>query len=296
MLCTSELKPTLDQLYANRSQQHLANDPLSFCHRYITPADQEVAALIAAVFAYGSVKVIKGSLSRIFSITGDSPAGFIDCFDPGKQRRLCAGFKHRFNNEDDLAALFWAMRLMRQQCGSIEGFFCQFHGADDVTVEKSLNGFCTAVLGLNYQPVFGKGDLPKNSSFRFLFPAPAGGSACKRLCMFLRWLVRPADGIDLGLWKTVRPDQLIIPVDRHIERIGQMLELTSRHTPDWRMACEITAALRQFDPDDPVKYDFSLCHLGISEGCTGRKNALCLTCPVNGLCKPLQGERQRIRN
>ncbi|MCE1226929.1 MAG: TIGR02757 family protein [Geobacteraceae bacterium] len=278
------LKKTLDQLYANRSQQHLANDPLSFCHRYTDPADQEIAALIAAVFAYGSVKVIKGSLSRIFSIMGDAPARFIDGFDPPKQGQLCRGFKHRFNTADDLSALFWAIRLMRQQRGSIEGFFCQFHRAGAVTVEQGLNGFCTAVLGLDYRPVFGKPGLPRESSFRFLFPAPAGGSACKRLCMFLRWVVRPADGIDLGLWHQVHPAQLIIPVDRHIERISRMLGLTSRQPPDWRMATEITAALRQFDPADPVKYDFSICHLGISEGCNGTKSTVCGSCPVGQHC------------
>ena len=277
-------KKTLDQLYASRSQQHLANDPLSFCHRYRDPADQEVAALIAAVFAYGSVKVIKGSLSRIFTIMGDSPAGFIDGFDPKKQRQLCSGFKHRFNNEDDLTALFWAIRLMRQQQGSIEGFFSQFHAADAVTVGQGLNGFCAAVLGLDYRSVFGRSGLPQKSSFSFLFPAPAGGSACKRLCMFLRWVVRPADGIDLGLWQQVRPVQLIIPVDRHIERISRMLGLTSRRTPDWQMACEITAALRRFDPVDPIKYDFSICHLGISEGCNGTRAACCQACPVAQHC------------
>ncbi|MDK9717245.1 MAG: TIGR02757 family protein [Trichlorobacter sp.] len=278
------LKITLEQLYANRSQQHLANDPLSFCHRYRDTADQEIAALIAAVFAYGSVKVIKGSLSRIFDIMGDSPAAFVDGFDPKRHKQLCSGFKHRFNNGDDLAALFWAIRLMRQQCGSIEGFYCQFHAADAITVEQGLNGFCAAVLGLDYRPIFGRSGLPQKSSFSFLFPAPAGGSACKRLCMFLRWVVRPADGIDLELWQQVRPAQLIIPVDRHIERIGRMLGLTSRHTPDWRMASEITVALRLFDPQDPVKYDFSLCHLGISEGCNGTRSACCQTCPVAQHC------------
>jgi len=290
VLCTSELKPTLDQLYENRYQQHLANDPLSFCHRYTDPADQEVAALIAAVFAYGSVKVIKGSLARIFSSMGDSPSGFVDRFDPEQQRQLCSGFRHRFNTADDLVALFWAIRLMRKQNGSIEEFFCQFDEAGAATVEQALNSFCAAVLGFDYGPVFGASGLSASSSFRFLFPAPVGGSACKRLCMFLRWVVRPADGIDLGLWQKVRPAQLIIPVDRHIERIGQMLGLTRRRTPDWRMACEITEVLRQLDPDDPVKYDFSLCHLGISEGCNGRQRLSCSTCPVCGICKPLQSE------
>lgn len=290
---SSDLKRSLETLYTGRSQQHLANDPLSFCHRYTVPEDQEVSALIASVFAYGSVKVIKGSLSRIFSIMGDSPARFVDQFDPQKQRQLCAGFKHRFNNADDLVALFWAIRQMREQQGSIEGFFSQFHAADAVTVEQALNGFCTAVLALDYTPVYGPCGLSSASSFRFLFPAPVGGSACKRLCMFLRWMVRPADGIDLGLWHRVFPAQLIIPVDRHIERIGQMLGLTTRRIPDWKMACETTAALRQLAPDDPVKYDFSLCHLGISEGCTGQKNTICQTCPVNKLCKPLQGSGNR---
>ena len=280
-------KQTLDRLYDSRSPQHLANDPLSFCHCYRDPADQEVVALISAVFAYGSVKVIKGSLTQIFSSMGDSPARFVDQFDPEYQRKLLSGFKHRFNTGDDLVALFWAIRLMRQQ-GNIEGFFSQFHAADAESVEQGMNGFSATVLGFDYRPVFGSAGLPATSSFSFLFPAPSGRSACKRLCMFLRWVVRPADGVDLGLWRQIRPDQLIIPVDRHIERIGQMLGLTCRRTPDWRMACEITTALRQFDPDDPVKYDFSLCHLGISEGCSGYQGPSCIPCPVRGLCKPLQ--------
>ncbi len=283
------LKTVLDQLYLNRSDQHLANDPLSFCHRYHDPADQEVAALIAAVFAYGSVKVIKGSLSKIFSTMGDSPARYIDRFDPQKQRLHWHGFKHRFNVEDDLMALFWAIRLIREQAGSIEPFFCQFHAPDSATVEQALNSFCAAVLRFTYRPVFGAEELPETSSFRFLFPSPVGGSACKRLCMFLRWVVRPADRFDLGLWHRVQPSQLIIPVDRHIERIAQMLGLTSRRTPDWRMACEITAALRRLDPLDPVKYDFPLCHLGISEGCNGCQGPSCSDCPVRSLCTPSPG-------
>jgi len=286
------LKEALELLYAARSQHHLANDPLSFCHRYREPADQEAAALIAAVFAYGSVKVIKGSLTRIFDILGESPARFIDHLDPEKLRQLCSGFKHRFNSGDDLAALLYAIHQMRKQ-GGLASFFSQFHHPDADTVEQGLNGFCSAVLGLDYYPVFGPAGLTATSTYRFLFPAPAGGSACKRLCMFLRWVVRPADGIDLGLWQQVRPRQLIIPVDRHIERIGQLLGLTTRRTPDWRMAGEITGALRRLDPLDPVKYDFALCHLGISEGCTGRLGAACPGCPVRGLCRPVQASSNR---
>jgi uncharacterized protein (TIGR02757 family) len=102
--------------------------------------------------------------------------------------------------------------------------------------------------------------------------------------MFLRWMVRPADGIDLGLWQGVRPDQLVIPVDAHIQRICGFLGFTARKQADWRMAQEITARLREIDPSDPVKYDFSLCHLGISEGCDGKGGATCLNCAIAGAC------------
>jgi uncharacterized protein (TIGR02757 family) len=105
--------------------------------------------------------------------------------------------------------------------------------------------------------------------------------------MLLRWMVRPDDGIDLGLWRDIPPAKLVIPVDAHIRRIGRYLGLTTRNQADWRMAREITAALRRLDPDDPVKYDFSLCHLGISEGCDGKDRVPCRSCPVSELCEPL---------
>lgn len=281
---SSCLKTTLDALSASRSPQHLANDPLSFCHRYPNPADREVVALIAAVFAYGSVKVIKASLERIFKQLGPSPAAFVDRFNPVRQQIAFDSFKHRFNNGDDLRALLWAIRQMREQAGSIEGFFLKFHDRSAATIEPGLIGFSTAVLDLDYRPVFGPAGLMADSSFRFLFPSPQGGSACKRSCLFLRWVTRPDDGIDLGLWNIISPRQLVIPVDRHIERIGRLLGLTSRRTPDWRMALEITASLRRLNPDDPTHYDFSICHLGISAGCVGKRSAVCHNCPITAHC------------
>lgn len=285
MTRSATLGQTLEMLYAQRSPLQLNNDPLSYCHRFTDPADREVVALIAAVFAYGSVKVIRGSLDRILGMLGESPARFLDTAAPRMLRQLCRGFRHRFNGGDDLAALFWALRQMREQSGSIEGFFSHFHDPAAETVEAGLNGFSAAVTALDYRPVFGRDGLPESGAFRFLFPAPRSGSACKRLCMFLRWVARPADGIDLGLWQNVRPGQLVIPVDRHIERICRLLGLTSRRTPDWRMACEITARLRHFAPADPVRFDFSLCHLGISGGCSGKAAAACTGCPVARFCQ-----------
>lgn len=282
--CIVQLKPVLEQLYASRSALHLANDPLSFCHRYQHGSDREIVGFIAASFAYGNVKIIRRNLELILGIIGPSPRKFIDDFDPQQGLALLAGFKHRFNDSRDLCALLLACRHMVEEADSINEFFLGGHDAtaDDITL--SLIQFTENILSLDYSPVFGSRTIPKDSYFRFFFPSPASGSACKRLCMFLRWMVRPADGIDLGLWQGISPGQLVIPVDAHIQRISRFLGFTSRKQADWRMAREITAALKQLDADDPVKYDFSLCHLGISEGCNGKDLVKCLTCPINEIC------------
>jgi uncharacterized protein (TIGR02757 family) len=279
----------LERLYAARGPQHLANDPLSFCHRYSNPADQETAAVIAAAFSYGGIKIILRSLESIFGRLGPSPGSYVDSLDPGTALRTFSGFRHRFNDARDLVALLWAIRLMREDAGSVNAFFLRFHVAAEKDVARALNGYSSAVLALDYRKVFGGRAAPADSCFPFLFPSPAAGSACKRLCMFLRWVVRPADGIDLGIWSGVSPSQLVIPVDTHISRICSYLGFTGRSRADWRMACEITAALRRFAPEDPVRYDFSLAHLGISEKCTGADRVSCLSCTIREVCP--QAER-----
>jgi uncharacterized protein (TIGR02757 family) len=279
-----QLQEILDNLYAGRSQAHLGNDPLSFCHRYQDPADREIVGLIASSFAYGNVKIILRSLEVIFAGMGPSPRRFVEGFEPDSGLALFAGFRHRFNDGRDLCALLLACRTMIEEADSIGEFFlgCYDREAEDITT--SLITFCAAVLAFDYAPVFGSNGIPEDSYFPFFFPSPATGSACKRLCMYLRWMVRPADGIDLGLWRGVPPAKLVIPVDAHIQRIGRYLGLTGRKQADWRMAREITANLRRFDHDDPVKYDFPLCHLGISEGCGGRDRLRCPACPIMEVC------------
>ncbi|MFZ2949891.1 MAG: TIGR02757 family protein [Desulfuromonadaceae bacterium] len=280
----SEIRATLDSLYASRSRQHLDNDPLSFCHRYTDPADREIAAVVASSFAYGSVVIILRTLETIFGEMGRSPRRYVEQFDPQAGSHTFSGFKHRFNDGHDLCALLWGMRQMVERAGSIGAFFLRGHNDADDDVSGSLNRYSDAVLALDYSAVFGTSVIPPDSYFPFLFPAPSSGSACKRLCMFLRWTVRPADGIDLGLWEGVSPAQLVIPVDTHVSRISRYLGFTRRKSADWRMAQEITRALRSFDPDDPVKYDFSLAHLGISDGCDGKNPSRCGSCPIAGIC------------
>ena len=279
-----DIKTILDRLYESRSPVHLSHDPLSFCHRYPDPADREVAAVIASAFAYGNVAVILRTLERIFAALGPRPRRYVERFDPLKGLAVFGSFKHRFNDGRDLCALLWGLRSMIEQFGSVEAFFLQCHDPQSEDVTEALNGFRAAVLGLDYSPVFGGPLIPADSYFPFLFPAPASGSACKRLCMFLRWVVRPADGIDLGLWRGISTSQLVIPVDTHIQRIGGYLGFTRRRSADWRMAREITAHLRRLDPLDPVKYDFALAHLGISEGCDGSNPTVCLTCSIGEIC------------
>ena len=280
----SDIKSILDNLYGSRSAIHLANDPLSFCHRYEDPADREVAAVIASAFAYGGIKIILRTLETIFASLHPSPRRFVENFEPGAGKTTFAGFKHRFNDSRDLCALLWAIRVMIEQERNINNFFLRSHCEEANDITESLNGYTARVLSFDYSPVFGQKDLPADSYFGFLFPAPSSGSACKRLCMFLRWVVRPSDGIDLGLWHGISPAKLLVPVDTHIQRICSYLNFTIRKSADWRMAQEITASLREFDPNDPVKYDFSLAHLGISEKCDGKDKSICQACSIAGIC------------
>lgn len=279
-----QLQQTLDLLYANRSAEHLANDPLSFCHRYASPEDREAAAFIASSFAYGGVKIIFGTLERIFREMGPSPRRYIESFDAETCLQRFAGFKHRFNDGRDLCALLLAARQALEEAGSLENFFLKGDDPASPDLAPAMASWSRRLQAVDLSPVFGDGGIPGDSYFPFFFPSTERGSACKRLCMMLRWLVRSADGIDLGLWRQVSPSRLLIPVDTHIQRIARNLGLTGRRTPDLAMAREITASLRQFDPYDPVKYDFVICHLGISEGCSGKEGTPCGSCPVSSLC------------
>jgi uncharacterized protein (TIGR02757 family) len=172
---------------------------------------------------------------------------------------------------------------MVEQGGSLEGFFAAGLAADAATVEQSLESFSTRALALNLTEAYGV--VPKKPGVAYFFSRPSSGGACKRLNLFLRWMVR-IDRVDLGLWSRIRPAQLIVPLDTHVIRVGRCLGLTRLATPGWPMAADITRALRALDPRDPVKYDFSLCHLGMMSACgfgTKQKDS---RCPLKGCCRP----------
>ena len=279
-----DLQTILEEVTASRGAAFLGNDPLAFPRRYAECADREVAAFLASALAYGRVASIRRSLEDLFSRMPEGPAAFVLGFEARRDLPRLRSFRHRFNSGTDVACLCWLLRQMIEGAGSLECFFLAGDVPSDADVGTALASFCRRALALDVAPVCGRRQLPADAMVRYFFPSPARGSACKRLCMLLRWLCREDDGVDLGLWRGIDPARLIIPLDTHTARISRLLGLSARRTADWKMALEVTQTLRRFDPRDPVRFDFALAHLGISEGCTGRAGEWCLACPVAGRC------------
>ena len=267
-------------------EKHLASDPVQFVHRYDDPRDREVVGLISAVFAYGNVKSVLRTVDSALSYLGPSPARTIAAFDPRRDLRRLRGFYHRFNTSRDLAALFWIIRRTLEDYGSLESAFVSRLSASDSDVTDALESFCGILLGFGHEEFYPRGELRRRIGVRFFFPAPSQGSACKRLNLYLRWMVRPDDGIDCGVWSGVAPRQLVIPLDTHIARISAYIGLTSMRSPGWRMALDITKSLRRLHSDDPLRYDFALCHLGIAGDCPRKRNLeKCARCPILAICR-----------
>jgi uncharacterized protein (TIGR02757 family) len=279
------LKSALDRLYRQYDHADRVADPIEIARRYSGPADREIAAFCAAGLAFGRVASVLQSIERLLAAMGPSPALFLSRFDPGRDMRLFEALGHRWTRGHDLAGLLWILRRMVEARGSIEGFFLDGYDPDAPDIGSALEAFSSAALRIDLRPVYGP-RVPRCPGVRYFFPKPSSGSACKRLNLFLRWMVRN-DGVDFGLWTRVSPSKLIVPLDTHIVRLGRCLRLTTYTTPGWRMAAEITASLRIIDPDDPVKYDFSLCHVGMTEACGFKRPYRDERCPLRGLCRPV---------
>jgi uncharacterized protein (TIGR02757 family) len=278
----SRRKQALDALAARYGRAYLDTDPVVFAHRYSRPDDREVAAFVAAALAFGGVAQIRRSVENLLGEMGPRPARWVRGFRPDREGESLRPFVHRFTRGPDVACMFWLLRAMLRAEGSIEGFFSLGHAPDAPTVREGLTSFSARALALDPGPFYG-GGLPRSARVRFFFTSPADGSACKRANLFLRWMARPADGVDLGIWRAVRPSQLIIPLDTHVSRVSRRMGLTGRTIADWKMAEEITAALRRIDPEDPCRYDFALCRPGILGICR-EGGADCAECPLASAC------------
>ena len=297
---TVALREPFDRLY--RSFDHLssATDPVHIVRRYPAPDDREVVGFCAAGLAFGRVASVLHSIESLLAVMGPRPAAFVRGFDPGKDGARLAPLVHRWIRGRDLAALMLILQRMLRESGSIERFFLAGDDPSAPDIGPALDSFSTRALQTDLRPAYGSrragpsgpagGTRPGVCNF---FPRPSAGSACKRLNLFLRWMVRK-DVVDFGVWTGLAPSRLIVPLDTHVIRLGQCLRLTRYRSPGWKMAAEITASLRAIDPVDPVRYDFSLCHVGMMNACGFDRPQKDAQCPLRGVCHP-KVKRQKAK-
>ena len=276
-----KLKKCLDLLADDYGVRYLDTDPAGLVHRYSSPYDIEIAGFIVSVLAYGNAVQIRKSADRVLQLTGTSPADFVCNISTKKALKTFQGFKHRWTSGEDIAFLFTVLGGIMNGYGSVGDFIKTLYDPR----EKTIAGVMTKLsewIKSRYDDEFRLNS--KSRDISYLIPSPAVGSACKRLAMYFRWMVRGPDGVDFGLWNFISPAQLVIPVDSHIARMGKLLGLSDRKTPDWKMAVEITESLRLIDPEDPVRYDFALVRPGILGECTSGGPGNCSQCVLSDVC------------
>jgi uncharacterized protein (TIGR02757 family) len=276
----SLLKTPLDRLYGEFNYPDSATDPIHIVRRFERDDDREIVGFCAAGLAFGRVASVIQSIERLLAVVGPSPAAYVRSFDTSRAREF-SGLGHRWIRSADLVALIRILHGMLQQSGSIERFFAEGFEPGAPDVGAALDSFSSRAMGL----------VPRQRRSRsspgvcYFFPRPSAGSACKRLNLFLRWMVR-RDALDLGVWNTIPPSALVVPLDTHVIRVGRCLGLTRYTSPGWAMAKEITNSLRALDAGDPVKYDFSICHLGMMNACGFSRSQKDSQCPLRGVCRP----------
>jgi len=286
------LKPVLDRLYAEFNYPDSATDPIHIVRRYERPDDREVVGFVSAALAFGRVASVLQSIERVLAIMGSRPAAYVRRFDPRRDGPTFAAVVHRWTRGPDIAALLWLLRQIIDRSGSIERFFVEGDDPSAPDVDCALDSFSTRALSLDLKAAYGR--ALTRTGVCYFFPRPSAGSGCKRLNLFLRWMVRH-DALDLGVWTQVSAARLIVPLDTHVIRVGRCLRLTRYTSPGWNMARDITASLRRLDPADPVKYDFALCHLGMMSACGFSRAQADSQCPLRGLCRPRVRRPQQSR-
>jgi len=278
------LRPALDALLAKTdAAARVRGDPVELPHRYSDAQDVEVAALLSAALAYGRVDLFKPRLTRLLESLGPSPAAFARNSTPVELLRRLRGFSYRMTDARDVACLLYGAGFVLRRHGSLGASFAE-HYRTAGSVRAALGAFVDELCAPDFTPITGKRGPTRR--LKHLLPHPERGSACKRLNLFLRWMVRGPDGVDFGLWPGIPRAELVVPLDTHVHRIGRFIGLTARKDLSWRTAEDVTRRLRQLDPADPVRYDFALSHLGISGTCAARKDARrCADCPLKPICR-----------
>ncbi len=252
------LKNILEGLYRKYNhKKFIPPDPLQFVHHYKTKADMEITGFLAACFAYGAVEQIEKFLTALLGKMGKSPANFIKNFS-AKDKKLFKPLKYRFNTGNDIISLLEILKKVLIRYGRLENLFLKGYSDSDKNIIPAATTFIQALNGKT------------SKGLKFLLSEPSGGGTCKRLFLFLRWMVRK-DEVDTGLWKAIDKTKLIVPVDVHIGRLSKTLGLLNKQTVNLKTAVEITEGFKEICPKDPVKYDFALCRIGILENRSGKK-------------------------
>jgi len=285
----------LDDLYRSFDHVTSATDPVHIVRRFTSPADREIVGFCAAALAFGRVASMLQSIESLLAVMGPHPAAFVRRFDPAQERLRLEPLVHRWISGRDLIALLIVLQRMLIEAGSIEAFFLQGDVATSPHVGPALDSFSTRALATDLRAAYGR-RVPRQRGVAYFFPRPSAGSACKRLNLFLRWMVR-RDEIDLGVWSKVSSARLVVPLDTHVIRLGRCLKLTRYTSPGWKMALDITNALRAFDSTDPVRFDFALCHVGMMNACGFQKPQGSSQCPLRGMCYPkVKGQKSKVKS
>jgi uncharacterized protein (TIGR02757 family) len=257
----------------------VAADPIGPVRRYSGAANLELAALVGACLAFGNAKALRAKVSDAFDRLGPELARAAD--DELGVFAALAGWKHRVYRGEDVARLVVGARRVQRSHGSLERLLAAL---------LRTHGSLRPALAEWVRRVREAGGLDIAARVRrgaaHILPDPAKTSGCKRLLLYLRWMVRPDDGVDLGVWKTISTSVLLVPVDTHLYKLSRNLGFTERSTLTWATTEEVTAALRRLDPEDPVRFDFSLCHLGMLQRCPSKKDAVrCEGCGIKTVCR-----------
>lgn len=278
------LRERLDALVATFDISTIEPDPLQLVLRYTDPYDQEAAALIAAAFAYGRADIVVRNAGTVLDAMGASPHAYLKTFDAQEALTRFAGFAHRFHKTAELCALLDRMASVIRKYGSLGALFRECYEERDEDIGPSLARFVDVILSREDGEESGRaGKVTK--SLRYLLTSPDDGSACKRMNLFLRWMVRRTPP-DLGIWDFVDPAKLVVPLDTHVHRIATFLGLNRRKSADWKAARAVTDRLARFNPADPVLYDFAICRLGILDLCSRkRRKENCDVCQLRDVCR-----------
>lgn len=248
-----ESRVIFDKIYSDYNKRiYVSPDPLQFLYGYENARDREVVALIASSLAYGRVAQILKNVAIVLELLGPKPAEYLMNIDRRSLEHGLSGFVHRFTDSTDMVNFLCCIGSALNRFDDLQNLFLSNYKND---TWNAVEGFCSELLSCG------------GTDSLYLLPRPSKGSACKRLALFLRWMVR-CDEVDPGGWDRIKPSTLFIPLDTHMFHICSTLGLCSRKSADGKTASEITEAFRVICPEDPVKYDFALTRFGIRNDMT----------------------------